>query len=510
MKKSMILLMVAIILLSCTVAYADYDTSEHIKFTGTNRGQLVAGVDYTEDMYYQWLSKKFNIEYEPWITDSATHNEAVALWINTGEMPDIVTLSVFDYTSYCEWVDQGLLAPLPDGWKEKYPNIARSIEGSMIEEYLTIDGKVYAIPADVYLNFVKMDIPVGHSCIYYRLDWAKELGNEFGATITLAQLQEFCKACVDKDMAGNGATVGLTTRTSAFVPNVMAFLDFNVAGFVKTESGYVWGPTIQGVTDQIKVLRDFYTSGALDPDFYLLSSDDSKNRFSSGVAAAMFGDGGPGNETEAFIGFEEANPDKDADEYIGVAVLSDNDGVVHTQECTNFWTLKLFGPDIEPNTFDRLLSMIDYFNDPSEGQIACANGIPGVDWQWTEDGMIDKSIRDPEKPSYQSTKLVATWGLCTDELYIKYTPLAQPKAIEYYTRNMETKSAGSIIRLDYDYSYYSSDLKSQYSINISEKIAGIVADTSLDIDTEWAKFISDNQGMWKPLEDELNEKLYGK
>ena len=505
MKKLLAFLMAAVLLLSCTAAMAEYD--KHITINGTNRGQLVAGVDYTEDMFYQWMSETFNIDYEPWITDSATHADTVSLWINTGEMPDIVTMVDFNYNSYREWVDQGLLGALPDDWHEKYPHLAHTVAGSMIEQYLTIDGKIYGLPGTTYLNFVPMEIPVAHTIVYYRLDWAKELGYEFGPTITLSELAKFCVECVEKDLAGNMSTVGLTTRTSAIAPAITDFLDVRVDGFVKTENGYVWGPTVDGVVDQIKVLRELYTSKAIDPDFYLLDSSQVKNRFSAGIAAAMYGDGGPGNRTEAFTGFEEANPDKDADECIATAVLTDDNGVVHTREASNFWTIKYFKPDIDPEVMDRILSMCDYFCDPAEGQITLAKGIPGVDWQWTEDGMIDVSIRDKEKPGYQSTKLVAIWGMCNDELYVKTQPLAQPLAIEYYLRDMATKAAGNVIRLDYDYSYYSSELKSQYSIDINSKIGGIAADVGLDIDAEWANFIKENEGMWKPLQEELNDNL---
>ena len=509
MKKYLSILLAVVLLLSCSVAMAEYDT--RLTLQVTNRGQLSAGVDYTEDMFYEWMSEKWNVDIEPWITDSATHKETCSMWINTGDMPDILTMVDFDYGSYCEWVDQGLLAPLPDGWETTYPNLYKTMKQSMILDYLTIDGKVYGLPGTTYCNYVPMEIPVGHTALYYRKDWAEKLGYTFGDSVTLKELQAFCLECIEKDMAGNGATIGLTTRTSTFIANALVMnLKSKNTGFVKTENGYVWAPCQEGYTDQIAFLRDFYTSGALDADFYLLDGTGCINRFTSGVAAALFNDGGPGNMTEAFTGFEDANPDLDADDCIGVTVLANNDGEIWNEECSNFWTIKYMNPNIKPEVQARILDMIEYFCTPEEGQIVLAKGIPEVDWKWTEDGLVDATIRDPEKPGYQATKLVAIWGLCNDELYSIYSTNTQPGAVAEYQNNMAVKAAGNIVRKDYDFDYYQSEAKSVYSVDINAKVAGLVADSSLDINTEWAKFISDNEGMWKPLEDELNATFFNK
>ena len=172
--------------------------------------------------------------------------------------------------------------------------------------------------------------------------------------------------------------------------------------------------------------------------------------------------------------------------------------------------MKIFSPNTDEKTMDRILCILDYFSDPAEGQIVVDCGIPGVDWQWTEDGLVDLSIRNPDKPKQYSQDVVQQWSTCNDELYIIKSPLDQPDAVRQYRRNMMNKSAGTVVLTDYDYKYYSSELKNQYSLDISSKAAGLIADTTLDIDTEWAKFIAENEGMWKPLMDELNQVFYGK
>ena len=342
MKKFLALLMAALMLLSCGSALAEFDT--HVEFTATNRGILTAGVDYTADDYYQWISEKFNVTIEPIITDSATHQATTTMWINNGDMCDVLTQADFSYSTYLEWVDQGLLAPLPDGWETKYPNIKKSMEKSMILDKLTVDGKVYGIPAAIFLNYIDMPVPVSHQCVYYRKDWAEKLGYDFGDTITVSQLKEFCLKAIEQDLAGNSATVGLTSRTRLIIPDLVNMNGYNYTRFVKTDDGYVWGGNMPGVTDQIAMIRDLYTSGMLDPDFYLLDSNGTYNRFASGVAAALYQDGGPGNHDTVWTRFAEANPDLDVDACVSSAVLADDNGVVRAHECTNFWTVKVFQP----------------------------------------------------------------------------------------------------------------------------------------------------------------------
>jgi hypothetical protein len=501
MKKFLALLMAALMLLSCGSAMAEYD--KHIEFTTTNRGILTAGVDYTGDAFYEWLCEKFNVSIEPIITDSATHEATTTMWINNGDMCDVLTQSNFSYSTYLDWIDQGLIAPLPDGWEEKYPNLYNAMQKSMVLEKLTVDGKVYTIPAPVYENFIDVDIPIAHQCIYYRKDWAEQLGYNFGDTITVSQLKEFCLKAIEQNLAGNGATVGLTTRTSSIINDLMCLLGFSYTKYVKTEEGYVWGPAMEGVTNQIAVIRDLYASGMLDPDFYLLDGDSCYNRFASGVAAALYHDGGPGNHATVWSRFSDANPDKNVDDCVDSVVLTDDNGICHPAECTNFWTVKYFSPDIDPEVFDRILCMIDYFNS-REGEVAAYYGIPEVDWVWTEEGLFDASVRDAEKPKDFSKDLVCTWGTCSDELYAFNAANEYPKSVESYLTNMDIKANGDVIRYDYDYWGYASEAKSQYSVDMRSKVVELVVDSTLDIEAEWAKFIADNEGMWKPLLDELN------
>ena len=503
MKKILTLVLALMLVVSCMSAMAASD--EHITFSDANWLLTSSDINFTDDAFYTYLCEKFNVTIEPWITDTSSHNEKCAIWINTFSMPDVLVHTSFNYATYCEWVDQGMIAPLPEGWKETYPNIANIVEKSMIEDYLTIDGQVYGIPATVFANFMDVEVPVSHACVYYRVDWAEQLGMEIGDTITLSQLKEYCQKAMEADLAGNGNTYGISGTASKITSLIMLQSGVDYDSFYKLEDGTTaWGPTAEGVTDQIAVLRDLYADGFIHPDCFTMTNNEMYGVFKSGLSAAHIADGGPGNHAEVCAGFEDANPGKLASECIASAVLADDNGTTYIDETTNFWTVKYFNPDIDPAVQARILEIIDWCCNPENGQIEAYYGIKGVDWDFNEEGKM-YSLTE-EDTTYTSKDLICVWGTCSDELYYINSADKYPHATANVARNYAVKNEGFVIPYNYDFSFYSSDLKSVYSVDINAKITELMVDSTLDIETEWQNFIDTNEGMWKPLLDELNAK----
>jgi len=79
-----------------------------------------------------------------------------------------------------------------------------------------------------------------------------------------------------------------------------------------------------------------------------------------------------------------------------------------------------------------------------------------------------------------------------------------PQLVEFVKKMYEIKSAGLITPYDYDYKFFTSQAKSEYSVDIAAEIIALVVDDSLDIDTVWADFITQNAGMVDPLIKDLN------
>lgn len=526
MKRFLVILMAAVLLLSSMgIASAETTYENHVTYHGSG-WMLDAEANY-DDAMYEFFSEKFNFDFEPFFTDSATNDEKVMLLVNTSSMPDGMCWTSFNYDTYLEWVDQGLIAPLPDGWQEKYPNMYDMMQATGILDVLTIDGKVYTVPHAIWYNFVDIAEVCGHSMIYYRKDWAEELGmlDKFeGGIVTLADLMEFCKAAVDANLGDNGTTVGYTGHNNSYViDHFFNGLDMDYKSFNKTEEGYKWGPAMEGVVDCIKTIREYYEMGAIDPDFFL---GNGKTTFQSGGAAALAFEGTPGGSVGKH--FVNAHPELVAkldalkvenpvalwfdtgveEEYIGYAIVAQNDGQLHYGAKTNFWSCNVYNPDIDPEVFDRILAVTDYLCTP-EGEVTVKIGLKGIDWDWDETGkgIVQYLNADGTYNDYESRQMLTQYALCSDEVGL--LKVTNSKTLRDFIRwEFEEKEKGVVTPYDTDYNYFVSQAKSEYSVDVRAEVVSLVVDASLDIDAEWKAFIEENAGMVEPVIEDLNAAFY--
>ena len=500
-RKSFVTLLLALIMLfACAAAVAEYDT--HVTLTGTAYG-LTAGTTYTDDPLYDYISEKFNLDWDPWIVENKSHNEKIRIWTSSDSMPDVALWRSINMAEYVSYVDQELIAPLPDGWKESYPHLAKAIATSGLEEKMTVDGKIYLIPHTVFANYVDMEVPVVHHCVYYRKDWAQQLGFDIGETITLDEFAAYNKACVENDMVGAGNTVGITDSARKLLTDMMMFSEAWYTKFTKQDGQYVWSMTTDGVKEVIQLLRDWYNAGIIHPDFYALEDTEGFSVFDAGIAASTIREASVQNLHDVYKQFEAANPGKSADDCIGLTLLADNDGTPYGYEVTNYWMATIMGPNIDPEAQDRFLSLVDWMCDPKEGQLIVPLGLPGTDWEFAEDG----SLIIHNKASYPSQKLFQMHGMCSDEANF-LNPANDQDKVAKVLRNYEIRNAeGSyILRIDYDYDFYTSDLKSNYSVDVQSAVVEMIVSDE-DLDTMISKFVEENRPLWEPLCEEINEEL---
>lgn len=510
MKRVLTILLALALMLPS--ALAEYD--EHMTFT-TSFIETGTADSYTDDAVYRHFADKFNLDFETYTVTWDNWEEKDRIWISSGTMPDLMQWN-FKYDEYLTYATQGLIAPMPEGWEQDYPNLYDSVVASGIYEKLLVDGKIYALPRVTFYIFSPIDAPISHTTYYYRKDWAKELGYDFGYTVTIDEFMQFCRDAVAKDMAGNGATIGIAAKSN-YMTNLQTAMYVEACGsgsdFSKVNGKYVWNPTLDGTTDRIKALREYYNEGVLDPDFYLDAKSDPKNKFASGLAAALIEDGPCTHFVYRKNEFLAANPDVDPAEiwdYIGACALVSNDGFWYGNAGTNYWTASIFNPEIDEQLQRCILAMIDYAC-TKEAQEIIALGIPEVDWTYDENGGYKILRPANEDGSYPDIKSIYSscyfWYIFTVladdftfvdptlDAYIRETVMALYKARAEH---------GAYMPLDVDYMFFTSEAKSQYSVSIDDEIMRLILDSSVDIDTEWAKFIEDNRALWEPVVNDLN------
>ena len=127
------------------------------------------------------------------------YHELPRIWINSGDSPDTFVWD-FNYTDYLNWIDQGLIEPLPDDYEERYPNLAKTISTTSLTDFLKskADGKLYCMP-HVQFRDPPSDPLFSNHVLTYRKDWAEKVGVTVGETITLDEL--FGKPCTGRPVS---------------------------------------------------------------------------------------------------------------------------------------------------------------------------------------------------------------------------------------------------------------------------------------------------------------------
>jgi putative aldouronate transport system substrate-binding protein len=481
--------------------------AEPVHFTMTGLQDITDGVDYTQDIIFKTLSEKFNFTYDLFPLTWDNWAEKNRLWITSGDMPDM-TIWNFNYTEYASYAEQGLISAMPEGWEKDYPALSEMVAATGVADKIKIDGKTYALPKAIFMNFAPVTTPVSHLSIIYRKDWVEQLKlAPFGDTITLNQLSELIEKSKTANL-GSGKTIGLTAGYSQLVSLFVSLKNKGWDSFYKENGKYVWGPAQPETVEGIKLLKEYYDKGLFDPDFYLNDTKENRNKFASGISAAMFDDGTIDNFGNRIFEFAAANPDKDAFASIGLTTLVGEDGKWHGKAGPNFWCTSVFSPKIGEAKMSRMLALYDYLA-TKEGQELIRLGVEGVDWERAGDGykILRPANSDGSYPLlktvYPSCGLWMTLVILADDFGFA-DPTADARVIKAVSDMYALREKGDVLAFDPDFTYYTSDAKSNYSVAVADEVVRLIMQDNVDIDKEWAKFVEAQSGMWQPLLNELN------
>ena len=127
--KKILSLVLALVMLLGTFAMA-----EHVSFT-VNGTHTNSNMDYNHDALYDYIAQMFDFDYEVFPVSKDAQSEKIRTWVNGGTMPDSVTMRDFDYQWYVSSAEQGLLAPLPEGWEEDLKLICQPLDYYMQNIY---------------------------------------------------------------------------------------------------------------------------------------------------------------------------------------------------------------------------------------------------------------------------------------------------------------------------------------------------------------------------------------
>ena len=244
------------------------DYSDKVSFSCTSYYSLFyadSGYDLEEDEFYQYICDKFNVEIDAWSNPGA--DTSTQVWINGGTLPDMFTMNEMSHLEVTEYADMGAIKPLPDDWKDRWPNLAKMVKDTEAEELFSSDGKLYMIPHATFGNFGNVDTVTRHTSLYYRKDWAKQVGMDSlgeNGVITVSEMFEYFDKVKQAGLCSNSY---LGANLDSLLTLMQALHGINYPTFHKDGNEYKYTPALPEYADVIAEIRQWKDQGRVNPNF---------------------------------------------------------------------------------------------------------------------------------------------------------------------------------------------------------------------------------------------------
>ena len=515
MKRILSFALTLVMLLSFAgSAMAAYDEHMTISWTSVMEGD--EGNDYTQDAIYKTIAEKFNVDFDirPLTWGNWTTN--VNLYINGMNLPD-ATNWFFNYSDYKNYVEQDLLYRFPLDWEERWPGVAEvyaktGLKGHIEDE----DGYIYCLPVPTYFNNKPVDTLPSHLTIYARKDWIEQVtGEPVKPSYTFSEFTEICRKLKETNPAGVENFYPMVAATSMLM-NVMVG-----SGYEHTLSGYDiyqgsdgqyhWGPGDEQTYNALKYVQDLWKAGYIAPEFDTLNQGEDEDMMSIAHSSAMCIAGGMASNYTTFYNEEISSGLDPAVNLCGI-FLTDDEGVFHSTEATNYFGALIFNPDLDDEKFARIMDVIQ-FSLTKEGQDLIHLGIEGTDFTKNADGTYNMLHEYTTIDTYPSNRFFCTLASRRDDFNL-VNPSYQPAARDFQRNqyinkyNLLKDSLGAI---DFNYTFYTSDAKTRLgSIQSAylDDYANLITKDG-DLRANWEAWCADKMGMVQPVLDEMNA-LIGK
>lgn len=505
-------------ILETTTGEKTYD--EHLILSWLMAG-IKSGGDYTADDWGRYWLEKYNIDFDIIATtiDASDWDERLRVWINSGDMPDVAHAE-YSYGEIQNYAAQDAIYRLPDNWKDRWPNLAKTQQdvpiAAIAEEKL---GGTYCLWRPVFSTNRPSKRLSYHALIYLRKDWLEACNLEVKDTYTPSELEEIARTFLEKDPGNVGSNlVGMSIRPYDLA-KLWPTTDFSEAcnigdGYYRDENGqFQWAPADQRTLESLKKYQQAYQEGLIDPEFYTYNRYQGSQKFYvQGTSGIALEDGHAIMITYIRNGLiaQGLNPD----EVLQLAQLVGEDGKYHYREDANYWGQVIFNPNISQEKFERAMDLLD-FCATQEGQNLINMGFEGVDWERDANGnyvsLLDPSIQGdhlsvmagkyPSKDSYFGSVVL------TDDFALvspNYSTQIQDTVRYFYKLRDEISDETTLLPREYDYETLSTREKSQAYMELGNEYAKLILKEG-NLEENWKAWVAEKMAVVQPVLDQLNE-----
>jgi len=321
-----------------------------------------------DDPALKLLERKLNIAIKPIPIKIENYMQQIQMWASTGQLPDIFSVDAVNSQYYRSWRDRGVIKAIPDDLSA-YPHLQAYLNLPGVDG-LKDDGKLYFIPRQTYDS---TDYNVLDRLVVYRWDLARQAGIAKEPE-TWEEFRAMLKAIVEQDPE-NKNIEGLTAIGNLLLGGVFwlysspaATSDGSGSDFkwIKEDGRYIPAVFSKRSIESLKLLRDFYSSGLIDPDLPVTRGEMARDKFAEGKAAALILAGGAENLDVSIYKkrWLKLHPE-DTDFYDKVKLLKPLpaiDGNRYHAVFKTFWSESYVSAKVDDRKMARILELFDYMN----------------------------------------------------------------------------------------------------------------------------------------------------
>lgn len=485
--------------------------SRHMTFSIASI-QINEAVDYNnEDEFTKWWREKYNFDWEVSSLTWDTWAEKLRIWINSGDMPDMATWN-YIHGEFLNYVDQGLLYEFPDGWKERWPNVAKAYEdtgiGPRVEELV---GGTYGLPKPVFSLNKPTEKVITHMATYIRKDWAQEVGFALKDYYKASEILEYARLLKANGISSAGnKLVPITVRPDNLITMFTSSNNAYANGmFYKGDDGkFHWGPADEATLAGLKLYKQAYEEGLLHPEFYTYSgTEDVEDFYVAGIGGVTILEGMAAAMENVELQFRQ-NLGMEYEDAVHSAFIVGEDGHYYWPESANYWTWTIFSPHISTEKFERYMDMMDYAAS-EEGQRFIRMGFEGVDWKYDTNGEL-VTLLEGETTNQKYKTIHPLYGnlvILSDDFSI-INPVFKKvyrDRVQYFYKTKEALGTEKTIpSIDWDVTLYSSPAKDKLSYTWGTEYAELILKNG-DMEANWRKWVEENAYLIDPVLQELNE-----
>lgn len=477
--------------------------------------QIEDGYDYTagDDWVKSWTDR-FNVEWDiiPLTWDNWA--ERLRIWINSDDMPE---MAVWNYVNgeAANYASQGLVKQLPDGWKDKYPNLAKANSDCPMSEMAEENfGGDFYLFRPIYSNNRPTEKLATHMSLFLRKDWAEAADVEISRVMKVSEIMDYLAKVKEKNpgnVSGDFYPLVTTSGNLAQFVGAYNYHGSSLPFYLGEDGQYHWNAADPETLEALKVLNKAYTDGLLHPEFYTFQEPDDHGTFyTTGTSAATIA----GGMVSTLAEFEQHMRADLGVEFLDVAeivTIADEDGNFHGTPLTNFWGANIFSPHIDDAKLDRILSMLDY-SCTDEGQLEIRCGIKGVDWDFDEKGELYSNLGPDENlwDKYALVPVYVNMMVLSDDFMFQnpsYKQEIRDKVKQIHIDHQENSTDKTFpMEPDWNVELHDSQALNLASMEYGDEYAALIVKAG-DIEANWQAWVNEKMPTIQPVLDELNEKL---